>query len=102
MWLVLLPVASRRASERVGRVIPHSPGSSSAYSQAMNKRKCLLDGIIPVARPLPPGLRPNGIGLHEQHPLAQILIDGKSAAPRMCETKNDISQPRRLELNVLM
>jgi starvation-inducible DNA-binding protein len=68
----------------------------------MNKRKCLLDGITPVARPLPPGLRPNGIGLHEQHPLAQILIDEKSAAPRMYETKNDISQPRRLELNALM
>src|SRR6478736_6457353 len=102
MWLVQLPVASGRASKLVGRVTPHSPDSSSAYSQAMNKRKCLLDGIIPVARPLPPGLRPNGIGTHEQHRPAQISIDEKSAAPRMYETKNDISQPRRLELNALM
>lgn len=68
----------------------------------MNKRKSLLDGISPAARPLVPGLKPNGITPQAQNPAAKIATDEMAAAPRMYETENDISQPRRLELNTLM
>jgi starvation-inducible DNA-binding protein len=68
----------------------------------MNKRRSLLDGIPPVVRPPATGLKPNGIEPQVQNSPAKISTDEISTAPRMYETENDISQPRRLELNALM
>ena len=68
----------------------------------MNKRKSLLDGISPAVRPEPAGVKPNGIGSQEQHARAPIAPAERPAPVLMYETENNISQPRRLKLNVLM
>ena len=68
----------------------------------MNKRKSLLDGITPATRPLAPGLKPNGLTPQAPNRPAGISTDETAAAPTMYETENDISQPRRSELNALM
>lgn len=68
----------------------------------MNMRRALLDGIPPVTCPPVTGLKPNGIGPQEQNQHAQIPPDEMPTAAPMYKTENDISQPRRRELNALM
>lgn len=68
----------------------------------MNKRRSLLDGIPPVARPPATGLKTHGIQLQAQPSRATSAPVAMPAPLLMYETENSISQPRRLELNALM
>lgn len=68
----------------------------------MNERKSLRDGIPPAVRPSVPGLKSNGIEPQAPQPPDKVLTAEASAAPRMYDTENGLSQPRRRELNSLM